>query len=394
MTPIVSVLIVFIGFTCLLLVGAMVPQSSARVPTGRGRGSKWWGIAKVGEPTNLIQNTIRGGGIGGSYLEPVVQAVLRKKQQRLVRENRGVLEAIAKGANEAIVECKHQFRNRRWNCPTKAFWRGKNIFGKIVDKGCRETAFLYAITSAAVTHAVVRACSEGAIESCTCDYRLHNKYSRSMSSDQNWKWGSCSDNIEFGYKFSRDFVDAGEKIRDMRGTMNLHNNEAGRMHVQSLMRRQCKCHGMSGSCTMKTCWMRLPNLREVGNSIKDRFDGASRVLISNAGSLRDFGRRTRYKFQLKPYNPDHKPPSKKDLVFFEDSPNFCDKDARYGVSGTVGRACNVSSMGVDGCDLMCCGRGYTVSVKTVVERCKCTFKWCCQVECKNCTVTRTYYTCK
>lgn len=50
-----------------------------------------------------------------------------------------------------------------------------------------------------------------------------------MTPDQNWKWGSCSDNIEFGYKFSRDFVDAGEKARDMRGTMNLHNNEAGRI---------------------------------------------------------------------------------------------------------------------------------------------------------------------
>ncbi len=85
------------------------------------------------------------------------------------------------------------------------------------------------MTSAAVTHAVVRSCSEGSIESCTCDYRLHNKYSRHMTPDQNWKWGSCSDNIEFGYKFSRDFVDAGEKARDMRGTMNLHNNEAGRI---------------------------------------------------------------------------------------------------------------------------------------------------------------------
>lgn len=80
-----------------------------------------------------------------------------------------------------------------------------------------------------VTHEVVRACSEGTIESCTCDYRLHNKYSRSMPIDQSWKWGSCSDNIEFGYKFSRDFVDAGEKARDMRGTMNLHNNEVGRV---------------------------------------------------------------------------------------------------------------------------------------------------------------------
>jgi len=90
----------------------------------------------VGETNNLIVNTIRGGAnIGNNYLEPAVQAVLRKKQQKLVRENRGVLEAIAKGANEAIVECKHQFRNRRWNCPTKSFWRGKNLFGKIVEKG-------------------------------------------------------------------------------------------------------------------------------------------------------------------------------------------------------------------------------------------------------------------
>lgn len=90
----------------------------------------------MGEPNNLIVNTIRGGAnIGNNYLEPAVQAVLRKKQQRLVRENRGVLEAIAKGANEAIMECKHQFRNRRWNCPTKSFWRGKNLFGKIVEKG-------------------------------------------------------------------------------------------------------------------------------------------------------------------------------------------------------------------------------------------------------------------
>jgi len=93
------------------------------------------GIAKLGEPNNLIVNTIRGGGIRGNYLEPEVAAVLRKKQQRLVLENPGVLEAIAKGAKQAVDECKHQFRNRRWNCTTKDYWRGKNLFGKIVGKG-------------------------------------------------------------------------------------------------------------------------------------------------------------------------------------------------------------------------------------------------------------------
>lgn len=39
---------------------------------------------------------------------------------------------------------------------------------------------------------------------------------------------------------------------------------------------------MSGSCTVKTCWMRLPNFRLVGDNLKDRFDGASRVMVSNS----------------------------------------------------------------------------------------------------------------
>ena len=92
-----------------------------------------------------------------------------------------------------------------------------------VCTACRETAFIYALMSAAVTHSVSRACSEGAIESCTCDY------SQRGPSGSDWEWGGCSDNIQFGVKFSREFVDAGEKGRDIRYMMNLHNNEAGRV---------------------------------------------------------------------------------------------------------------------------------------------------------------------
>lgn len=53
-------------------------------------------------------------------------------------------------------------------------------------------------------------------------------------------------------------------------------------HVQAEMRKECKCHGMSGSCTVKTCWMRLPNFRVVGDNLKDRFDGATRIQVSNS----------------------------------------------------------------------------------------------------------------
>lgn len=68
-------------------------------------------------------------------MDPAIHTTLRRKQRRLVRENPGVLTALVKGANLAISECQHQFRNRRWNCSTRNFLRGKNLFGKIVDRG-------------------------------------------------------------------------------------------------------------------------------------------------------------------------------------------------------------------------------------------------------------------
>lgn len=93
----------------------------------------------------------------------------------------------------------------------------------LVFLGNRETAFIYAITSAAVTHSVARACAEGSIYSCSCDYNLK------QPSGKDWEWGGCSDNAKFGHKFSRKFVDVLEKGRDFRYMMNLHNNEAGRV---------------------------------------------------------------------------------------------------------------------------------------------------------------------
>lgn len=88
------------------------------------------GIAKAGEPNNISPLTP-----GMMYMDPAIHATLRRKQRRLARENPGLLAAIAKGANMAIAECQHQFRNRRWNCSTRNFLRGKNLFGKIVDRG-------------------------------------------------------------------------------------------------------------------------------------------------------------------------------------------------------------------------------------------------------------------
>jgi wnt family len=53
----------------------------------------------------------------------------------------------------------------------------------LFSTGCRETAFIYAITSAAVTHSIARACSEGSIESCTCDWSHQNEPPQASKSE-------------------------------------------------------------------------------------------------------------------------------------------------------------------------------------------------------------------
>ncbi|KAL3283052.1 hypothetical protein HHI36_006210, partial [Cryptolaemus montrouzieri] len=88
------------------------------------------GIAKAGEPNNLSPISP-----GRLYMDRSDHVTLRKKQHRLARKNPGLLAAINKGANQAIHECQYQFRNQRWNCSTWNFLRGKNLFGKIVDRG-------------------------------------------------------------------------------------------------------------------------------------------------------------------------------------------------------------------------------------------------------------------
>ncbi|KAM6982730.1 protein Wnt-1 [Tautogolabrus adspersus] len=356
---------------CILLVSSL---SGTGAVNNSGR---WWGIVNVASSSNLLTNSKN----VQLVLDPSL-ALLSRRQRRLIRQNPGILHAIAAGLHTAIKECKWQFRNRRWNCPTT---HSPAVFGKIVNRGCRETAFVFAITSAGVTHAVARSCSEGAIESCTCDYR------RRGPGGPDWHWGGCSDNVDFGRMFSREFVDSSERGRDLRYLTNLHNNEAGRMTVSSEMRQECKCHGMSGSCTVRTCWMRLPSFRTVGDFLKDRFDGASRVVYANKGSNRASHRADPR--HLEPENPAHKPPSAMDLVYFEKSPNFCSYNGKTGTLGTSGRTCNSSSLGLDGCELLCCGRGFKTRTESVTERCHCTFHWCCHVSCLNCTSTRTIHQC-
>ena len=151
--------------------------------------------------------------------------------------------------------------------------------------------------------------------------------------------------------------------------------------VSDLANVSCKCHGVSGSCSLKTCWLQLADFRKVGEALKEKYDSAAAMKLNTRGKLVQM----HSKFNA---------PTSHDLVYIEASPDYCLKNQSTGSLGTVGRLCNKTSEGMDGCELMCCGRGYDQYKAQIVERCHCKFHWCCYVKCKRCTKIVDQFVCK
>uniref|UniRef100_A0A5F9CU41 Protein Wnt n=1 Tax=Oryctolagus cuniculus TaxID=9986 RepID=A0A5F9CU41_RABIT len=143
----------------------------------------------------------------------------------------------------------------------------------------------------------------------------------------------------------------------------------------------CKCHGVSGSCSLKTCWLQLAEFRKVGDQLKEKYDSAAAMRITRKG-------------KLELVNSRFNQPTPEDLVYVDPSPDYCLRNETTGSLGTQGRICNKTSEGMDGCELMCCGRGYDQFKSVQVERCHCKFHWCCFVKCKKCTEIVDQYVCK
>lgn len=89
------------------------------------------------------------------------------------------------------------------------------------------------------------------------------------------------------------------------------------------MNMTCKCHGVSGSCTMKVCWRVLTSFRTVGERINEKFEGAFRVRAVHRGVTK---KEIKGKLRLKPFDREMKKPTKRDLVFMDESPDYCDRN--------------------------------------------------------------------
>lgn len=175
--------------------------------------------------------------------------------------------------------------------PTPGPNGGVKMYKWLLSAGTREQAFVSALSAASVVHAIAKACAAGFLQHCNCGPMPNEPPAA------DYKWGGCGDDVAYGMKLGRFFTDipwsqkfhitysknkekpAWKKNRVTKAALNLHNQDAGRRVVEESLARHCKCHGVSGSCQIRTCWKSLPPMKEISDRLFRNYKRA--VEVSN-----------------------------------------------------------------------------------------------------------------
>ena len=130
----------------------------------------------------------------------------------------------------------------------------------------------------------------------------------------------------------------------------------------------CRCHGITGSCNVKTCKNITVEYAEVANVMPAKYDSAIAVACNETiGELESVG-------------PEDDP-TDDTLVYSCDTPYLCERNVMLGIPGTSGRECiHLDRTAPNYCGTLCCGRGYySVTKRKPIE--KCVFVYCCRFDC-------------
>ena len=170
-----------------------------------------------------------------------------------------------------------------------------------------------------------------------------------------------------------------------------------RQAVKATMKRICRCHGMSESCSVKTCWMQVSDFRDIGNYLKAKHEQAHRLKMDKrqmrSGNSADSSRGAIIADALGDV-------ARTELIFLEESPDYCQRNVSLGLHGTEGRECLQGQGGGEGAEKRSCRRlchdcGLRVEERRaeVVSSCNCKFHWCCKVKCEDCAQVRVKHFC-
>lgn len=340
---------------------------------------------------------------------------------------------VADGVQKALDECREKFKWDRWNCPKKAFL---DILDRNPIPSNKEFGLTHALIASGIVLSLARSCSYGSNNVCGCShtaslaaraagipgsidhlsgttmvapssyqYQDPSDPARGASaiSDNNeptvrsskFVWRGCDEIVKFAFKVSKKYLNFQDVNQDEANRrVNAHNFEVGRLAVKKNMKKVCKCHGMSGSCQVNTCWNSVPDMNKVGEYLRHQYRLAAKVGAMSAEDT-----------NVDNLNKELKAISPEKLVFVDASPDYCYENPKLGINGTLNRYCSRAKTTADGfevsrserdsCNRLCTKCGYRVKreVISLEKQCDCRFVYCCKVECRRCTHVESTYRC-
>ncbi|KAF7391339.1 hypothetical protein HZH66_009819 [Vespula vulgaris] len=350
-----------------------------------GRCIKWLALGRMADARTWTKDSCTNAKSSG---------LLERKQARACRATPDVMPSLVQAARDTSIVCQQAFRHRRWNCSSI---EGAPNYTPELLTGTREQAFVYAMSAAAAVWRLARGCALGNLAACSCatpprkeppsPSALISSSSLAtatmsfggLTGRNTFKWGGCGDDVRSASRMAKRFLQGatppgtGPTAKFLHA-VNMHNNRAGRRAVEQSLTLECKCHGVSGSCSVRTCWRGL---------------GSSGPSVAGTRLLRRYATAA----EVKPRSGGRLPPlyHHDNLLYTTKSPDYCLPDKKRGSLGTIGRQCNGSSTGYEGCEYLCCGRGHVTRTEEILERCNCKYISCCYVKCKTCRrIVETY----
>ncbi len=128
------------------------------------------------------------------------------------------------------------------------------------------------------------------------------------------------------------------------------------------MNKECRCHGVSGSCELQICRSRPAKLSEISAEIYFKAYHNARYISSIDGI---------------------KSEDQTALIYTRKSINYCRSNSFIDYPGIKqGREC----FSPEGCEEVCCQRGYeTITEMKPIENCHCFFSWnIVNIQCQPC----------
>ena len=264
---------------------------------------------------------------------------LDRTQQKLCKNHFRFAPAIKHASKSTLRDCSEIMKNSRWACQKMTLPELKSTSA--------ESSFIRALSTAELTNSVFRLCQTGTVGEC--------------------------DKI-FINGFVREFLDAPSIRRKSHSEakMDVHNSKIGRKVTWESKKQICKCHGTSGSCSVKSCWETAPQKDEINRKLGEKYSTAVKVDSRTISHVTVDDR-----LVFNGLN-DH-------LIFTAPRRSFC--------ATTRGRKCEVMKNGENSCKNMCCGRGFIETRKTVLDE-VCKFIWPSSIQCAPIFKTVKKFVCK